>query len=66
MVPCERSCYKEYTGNMKALPVSLVRRKLRPRLKFFKSRLNFKVKVTMSKITVPCERSRHKKYTYAM
>ena len=37
--------------NMKAL--SLVVRKLRPRLKFFKSRSNFKVK--RSKIMAPCE-----------
>ena len=40
--------------NMKAL--SLLVRKLWPRLKFFKSRSNFKVKVTRSKIMVPCER----------
>ena len=44
--------------NMKAL--SLLVRKLWPRLKFFKSRSNFKVKVTRSKIMVPCERSCHK------
>ena len=49
--------------NMKAL--SLLVRKLWPRLKFFKSRSNFKVKVTRSKIImVPCERSCHEKYTY--
>ena len=50
--------------NMKAL--SLLLRKLRPRLKFFKSRSNFKVKVTRSKITVPGERSSHKEYTGAI
>ena len=33
---------------------------------FFKSRSNFKVKVTRSKIMVPCERSCHKEYTYAI
>ena len=38
---------------MKAL--SLLVRKLWPRLKFFKSRSNFKVKVTRSKITVLLE-----------
>ena len=48
--------------NMKAL--SLLVRKLWPRLKFFKSRSNFKVKVTRSKIMVPSERSCHKEYTY--
>ena len=46
---------------MKSLP-SLVR-KLWPRLKFFKSRSNFKVKVTRSKLLVPTERSCHKDYT---
>ena len=44
--------------NMKTL--SLVVRKLWPRLKFIKSRSNFKVKVTRSKIMVPSERSCHK------
>ena len=48
--------------NMTAL--SLVVRKLWPRLKFFNSRSNFKVKVTRSNITVPCERSCHKEYTF--
>ena len=42
---------------MKALP--LLVKKLWPRLKFFKSRSNFKVKVTRSKILVPVERSCH-------
>ena len=50
--------------NMKA--ISLPVRKLRPRLKFFKSRSNFKVKVTRSKIMVPFELSCHKEYTYAI
>ena len=50
--------------NMKAL--SLMAKKLWPRLKFFKSRSNFKVKVTKSKITVPSERSCHKEYTCAI
>ena len=39
--------------NMKAL--SLLVRKLWPRLKFFKSKSNFKVKATRSKIMVPSE-----------
>ena len=53
-----------HMSNMKAL--SLLVSKLWPRLKFFKStcRSNFKVKVTRSKIMVPCERSCHKEYTY--
>ena len=50
--------------NMKAL--SLLVRKLWPRLKFFKSRSNFKVKVTRSKMMVPCERSCPKEYTCAI
>ena len=37
--------------------------KLWPRLKFYKSRSNFKVKVTRSKILVPVERSCHMEYT---
>ena len=61
MVPCERSCHNEYTCNMKA--ISLLVRKLWPKLKFFKSRSNFKVKIMRSKIMVPCERSCHKEYT---
>ena len=39
--------------NMKAL--SLLVRKLWPRLKFFESRSNFTVKIMRSKIMVPCE-----------
>ena len=50
--------------NLEAL--SLPVRKLWPRLKFFKSRSNFKVKVTRSKIMVPCEKSCHKEYTCAI
>ena len=50
--------------NMKA--ISLLVRKLWPRFKFFKSTSNFKVKVTRSKIMVPCERSCHKEYTCAI
>ena len=53
-----------YMCNMKAL--SLLVWKLWPRLKFFKSMSNFKVKVTMSKKMVPCERSGHKEYTCAI
>ena len=49
--------------NMKIL--SFLVRKLWPRLKFFKSRSNFKIKVTRSNIMVPCERSCHKKYICA-
>ena len=64
MVPCERSCHKEYTSAI-SKPYFLIR-KLWPRLKFFKSRSNFKVKVTRSKIMVPCERSCHKEYTCAI
>ena len=44
--------------NMKAL--SFLVRKLRPRLKFFKRRSHFKVKITGSKIMVQCERSCNK------
>ena len=40
--------------NMKAQ--SLLVKKLWPRLKFFKSRLNVKVKVTRYKIMVPCKK----------
>ena len=40
--------------------------KLQRRFKFFKSRSNFKVKVTRSKIMVPYERSCHKEYIYAI
>ena len=60
MVWCERSCQKGYTvmWNMKALSVRVY--KLWPRLKFLRSRSNFKV--TSSKIMVWCERSCHKKY----
>ena len=50
--------------NMKAL--SLLVRKLWPRLKFFESRSNFKVKVMRSTIMVPRERSCHKEYTCAI
>ena len=48
--------------NMKALALLLW--KLWPRLKFLKSRSNFKVKITRSKIMVWCERSCLKEYTY--
>ena len=48
--------------NMKAL--SLLVGKLWPRLKFFKSKSNSKVKVTRSNIIVPSERYCHKEYTY--
>ena len=41
-------------------------KKVMARLKFFKSKSNFKVKVTRSKIMVPCERPCHKEYTGAM
>ena len=34
--------------------------KVMAKVKFFKSRSNFKVKVTRSNIMVPCERSRHR------
>ena len=47
--------------NMKAL--SILVRKLWLRLKFFKSRSYFKVKVTKSKNLVPCVKSCHKQYT---
>ena len=47
--------------HMKSLP--LLVRKLWPRLKFFSSRSNFKVKVTRANILVPMERSCHKEYT---
>ena len=47
---------------MKALP--LLVKKLLPRLKFYKSRSNFKVRVIRSKMLVPMERSCHKECTY--
>ena len=50
--------------NMKALSLLVI--KLWPKLEFFKRRSNFKVKVTRSKIMVPCERSCHKQYTCAI
>ena len=50
-----------YIFNMKALPPLV--RELWPRIKFFESRSNFKVKVTRSKILVPKERSCHKEHT---
>ena len=59
MLPIENSCHKQIAViqiyNMKALW---------PRLKFFESTSNFKVKVRRSKIMQPCERSCHKEYTY--
>ena len=66
MVPCGRF-YKSqgiHICNIKA--ISLLVRKLWQRLKFFKSRSNFKVKVTRSKFMVPSERSCHKQYTCAI
>ena len=50
--------------NMKALPLLVWT--LWSRLKFFKRRPNFKVKVMRSTITVPSERSCHKEYTYTI
>ena len=47
--------------NMKAR--SLMVRNLWPRLKFLKSRSNFKVEVARSKILLPMERSCNKEYT---
>ena len=41
-------------------------KKVMAKVKFFKSRSNFKVKVTRSKFMVPCERSCHKEYTCAI
>ena len=50
---------------MKAL--TFLVRKLYGQIKvFFKSRSNFKFKVTRSNMMVPCERSCHKKYTSAI
>ena len=40
--------------------------KVMAKVKVFKSRSNFKVKVTRSKIIVPCERSCHKEYICAI
>ena len=65
LVPMKRSCHKECTYEIpgrKAIPLMV--RKLWPRLKFFKSRSNFKVKVMRSKILVTMERSCHKECTY--
>ena len=36
------------------------------KVKVFQNRSNLKVKVTRSKINVPCERSCHKEYTCAI
>ena len=47
---------------MKALPFLV--RKLWPRLKFFKSRSTFKVKVIRSKVLALMARSCHKECTY--
>ena len=41
-------------------------KKFMSKVKFFKTRSNFKVKVTRSKIMVPGERSCHKEYTFAI
>ena len=45
-------------------PISSVK-KVMAKVKVFQRRSNFKVKVTRSKIMVPCERSCHKEYTSA-
>ena len=63
MVPCERSCHKEYKAHVQYESHII---SCRSKLKFFKSRSNVKVKVTRSKIMVPCERSCHKEYTCAI
>ena len=39
-------------------------KKVMAKVKVFNSMSNFKVKVTRSKIMVPCKRSCHKEYTY--
>ena len=41
-------------------------KKVMAKVKIFKSRSNFKVKVTRSKLMVPYERSCQKKYTFAI
>ena len=41
-------------------------KKFMAKVKVFQNRSNFKVKVTRSKIIVPCERSCHKEYTRAI
>ena len=61
-VPMERSCHKKcalkYESHTSAVG------KLWPRLTFYKSRSNFKVKVTRSKFMVPIERSCYKECAY--
>jgi hypothetical protein len=47
---------------MKALLLAI--QKIWPMLKFLKSGLKFKVKVTRSKYLVPIDRSCHKEHTY--
>ena len=64
MVPCERSCHKEYTCNMKAL--SLLVRKLWPRLKFLKVGQTSMSRSLGQKILVWCERSCNKECTCAI
>ena len=49
--------------NVSMKSLLLLVRKLWPRLKLFKSKSNFKVKVTRSKMLVPMERSCHKENT---
>ena len=47
---------------MKVIPLQV--KKIWPRLKFFKSRSNSKVKVSRLKFLVPVDRSCHKECTY--
>ena len=63
MVPCERSCHKEYVQYESPISSGL---KVMAKVKVFKNRSNFKVKVTSSKIMAPCERPCHKEYTCAI
>ena len=64
-MPVKGVCQKDYAcGNMKNL--SLTIQKLWPMFKFLKSRSNFKVKVSRSKILVPVERACHKEHTCNM
>ena len=65
MVPCERSCHKEYIHEQYESLITSGK-KVITKVKVFNSRSNFKVKVTRSQIMVPCERSCHKEYTCAI
>jgi hypothetical protein len=57
-----RTLFARNGSNTKAL--TLTSQKIWPKLKFWKSGSNFKVKAIRSKIMVTIERSCHKEHTY--